>query len=45
MPRFTPSPASPRDPGMAGVRRFLLGSVPNKISHHAPSSVLIVQTS
>jgi nucleotide-binding universal stress UspA family protein len=30
--------------GMAGVRRFLLGSVPNKISHHAPCSVLIVRT-
>jgi len=31
--------------GMAGARRFLLGSVPNKISHHAPCSVLIVRTS
>lgn len=31
--------------GMAGVRRFLLGSVPNKISHHASCSVLIVRTS
>ncbi|MBI2691245.1 MAG: universal stress protein [Solirubrobacterales bacterium] len=30
--------------GMAGARRFLLGSVPNKISHHAPCSVLIVRT-
>lgn len=29
--------------GMAGVRR-VLGSVPNKISHHAPCSVLIVDT-
>ena len=28
--------------GMTGARRFLLGSVPNKISHHAPCSVLIV---
>jgi nucleotide-binding universal stress UspA family protein len=30
--------------GMTGARRFLLGSVPNKISHHAPSSVLIIRT-
>lgn len=30
--------------GMAGMRR-VLGSVPNKISHHAPCSVLIVDTS
>ena len=30
--------------GMAGARRFLLGSVPNKVSHHAPSSVIIVRT-
>jgi nucleotide-binding universal stress UspA family protein len=30
--------------GMTGAKRFLLGSVPNKVSHHAPSSVLIVQT-
>jgi nucleotide-binding universal stress UspA family protein len=30
--------------GMTGARRFLLGSVPNKISHHAPCSVMIVQT-
>jgi len=30
--------------GMEGVRRFLLGNVPNKISHHAPCSVLIVRT-
>jgi Universal stress protein UspA and related nucleotide-binding proteins len=29
--------------GMAGMRR-VLGSVPNKISHHAPCSVLIVDT-
>ncbi|MBK5289695.1 MAG: universal stress protein [Acidimicrobiia bacterium] len=29
--------------GMTGVRR-VLGSVPNKISHHAPCSVLIVDT-
>jgi nucleotide-binding universal stress UspA family protein len=31
--------------GMAGAKRFLLGSVPNKVSHHAPCSVLIVRTS
>jgi nucleotide-binding universal stress UspA family protein len=30
--------------GMHGTRRFLLGSVPDKISHHAPCSVLIVRT-
>lgn len=30
--------------GMAGARRFLLGSVPNKISHRAPCSVLIIRT-
>ncbi|HWD64495.1 MAG TPA: universal stress protein [Solirubrobacteraceae bacterium] len=30
--------------GMTGKRRFLLGSVPNKISHNAPCSVLIVKT-
>jgi nucleotide-binding universal stress UspA family protein len=30
--------------GMRGSRRFLLGSVPNKVSHHAPCSVLIVRT-
>jgi len=30
--------------GMRGNRRFLLGSVPDKISHHAPCSVLIVRT-
>jgi nucleotide-binding universal stress UspA family protein len=31
--------------GMTGARRFLLGSVPNKVSHHAPSSVMIIKTS
>jgi nucleotide-binding universal stress UspA family protein len=30
--------------GMTGARRFLLGSVPNNISHHAPCSVYIVRT-
>jgi nucleotide-binding universal stress UspA family protein len=31
--------------GMTGAKRFLLGSVPNKVSHHAPCSVLIIRTS
>jgi nucleotide-binding universal stress UspA family protein/nitrite reductase/ring-hydroxylating ferredoxin subunit len=30
--------------GMAGTRRFLLGSVPNKVAHYAPTSVLIAKT-
>lgn len=30
--------------GMTGSRRFLLGSVPDKLSHHAPCSVMIVRT-
>jgi nucleotide-binding universal stress UspA family protein len=30
--------------GMTGARRYLLGSVPNNISHHAPCSVMIVRT-
>jgi nucleotide-binding universal stress UspA family protein len=30
--------------GMTGAKRFLLGSVPNKVSHHAPCDVLIVRT-
>ena len=30
--------------GMTGAKRFLLGSVPNKVSHHAPSGVWIVRT-
>jgi nucleotide-binding universal stress UspA family protein len=29
---------------MTGTKRFLLGSVPNKVTHHAPCSVLIVRT-
>ena len=31
--------------GMTGASRFLLGSVPNKVSHHAPCSVMIIRTS
>ena len=30
--------------GMTGAKRFLLGSVPNQVSHHAPCSVLIIRT-
>ncbi|MGN6371831.1 MAG: universal stress protein [Solirubrobacteraceae bacterium] len=30
--------------GIRGAKRFLLGSVPNKVSHHAPCSVLIIRT-
>jgi nucleotide-binding universal stress UspA family protein len=30
--------------GMTGARRYLLGSVPNNVSHHAPCSVIIIQT-
>jgi nucleotide-binding universal stress UspA family protein len=30
--------------GMTGAGRFLQGSVPNKISHHADCSVLVVRT-
>ena len=30
--------------GMTGARRYFLGSVPNNVSHHAPCSVLIIQT-
>ena len=29
--------------GMTGARRFLLGSVPNKVSHHSPCSVIIAK--
>lgn len=31
--------------GMSGMKRFMLGSVPNRISHHCPCSLLIVDTS
>jgi nucleotide-binding universal stress UspA family protein len=30
--------------GMTGATRFFLGSVPNKVSHHAPIALLIVRT-
>jgi len=30
--------------GMSGIKRFVLGSVPNKVSHHCPCSLLIVDT-
>lgn len=30
--------------GMTGAKRFLLGSVPNRIAHHSPCDVLIVRT-
>ncbi len=30
--------------GMSGMTRFVLGSVPNKVAHHCPCSVLIVNT-
>jgi nucleotide-binding universal stress UspA family protein len=31
--------------GMTGTKRFMLGNVPNRISHHAPTDVLIIRTS
>lgn len=30
--------------GMASASRFVLGNVPNKVSHHAPCDVIIVHT-
>jgi nucleotide-binding universal stress UspA family protein len=30
--------------GMKGAKRFLLGSVPNKVAHSAPCAVLILKT-
>ncbi|HEX2232346.1 MAG TPA: universal stress protein [Thermoleophilaceae bacterium] len=30
--------------GMTGAKRFFLGSVPNKVVHHAPCGVMIVRT-
>jgi nucleotide-binding universal stress UspA family protein len=29
---------------MSSASRFLLGNVPNKVSHHAPCDVIIVHT-
>ena len=41
---WTACVAAPAEAPGVRARRFLLGSVPNKISHHAPCSVLIVRT-
>ena len=30
--------------GMSGMKRFVLGSVPNRVAHRSPCSVLIVNT-
>ena len=30
--------------GISGTKRFLLGSVPNKVVHHAPCGVMVVRT-
>lgn len=30
--------------GMTGIKRFLLGSVPSRVAHHAPCSVFIART-
>ena len=30
--------------GMTSAKRFMLGNVPNKVSHHAPCDVVIVHT-
>ncbi|MDQ3645862.1 MAG: universal stress protein [Actinomycetota bacterium] len=30
--------------GMSGTKRFMLGNVPHKVSHHAPTDVLILHT-
>jgi nucleotide-binding universal stress UspA family protein len=31
--------------GMTGAKRFMLGNVPHRVSHHAPTDVLIFKTS
>lgn len=30
--------------GMTGAKRFVIGSVPNTVSHHSPCDILIVHT-
>jgi nucleotide-binding universal stress UspA family protein len=30
--------------GMSGPKRFMLGNVPHRISHHAPTDILILHT-
>jgi nucleotide-binding universal stress UspA family protein len=30
--------------GMMGARRFLTGSVPNRVAHHCPCHLLVVHT-
>jgi nucleotide-binding universal stress UspA family protein len=30
--------------GISGTKRFFLGSVPNKVVHHAPCGVMVVRT-
>jgi nucleotide-binding universal stress UspA family protein len=30
--------------GMSGTKRFMLGNVPNRVSHHSPTDVLILHT-
>jgi nucleotide-binding universal stress UspA family protein len=30
--------------GMTGAKRFLLGSVPDRVAHHAPCAVLVLKT-
>ena len=42
--RSAPTPSSSATRGCAGAKRFLLGSVPNKVAHNAPCTVVIVKT-
>jgi nucleotide-binding universal stress UspA family protein len=30
--------------GMTGAKRFILGSIPNRVAHHTPCDILIVKT-
>jgi nucleotide-binding universal stress UspA family protein len=30
--------------GMMGARRFITGSVPNRVAHHCPCHLLVVHT-